>query len=284
MRKTEIKKIEKNIAITIVLTGLMFFAVSMNVTANDISAETVFRQLNEARTLAGLAPLAQNDRLNEAAQAKLQDMLDNNYFEHTSPSGIEPWFWFGKSRYIYTYAGENLAMDFRTAEAEQAAWMKSPTHRENILNVNFQEVGIAVRQGMINGHATTIAVQEFGARKDFPIFARGSETSNGKILGAEDFNLASIGSKFDATFVEGINNQFAAGPISGWTLILFGIAMSTMGVTAVYLAFDIYKIRKAEKLAQELYHHDVYHISDAEYAKVLDMLAAKSMRLKHHHS
>ncbi|MDO8240357.1 MAG: CAP domain-containing protein [Candidatus Moranbacteria bacterium] len=269
MHLKNIKKIEKSIVASIVMSSLMLFAVSMNVEANDISAESVLKELNGARNAYGLNFLIKNDQLSAAAQAKLDDMLANNYFQHTSPSGVDPWHWLDENGYVYAVAGENLAMDFRTAEAQQKAWMESPTHRKNILNANFQEVGVAVGQGIISGKLTTITVQEFGTRKNFPVLARESaetqgesatEISTGKILGAQKVKLASIGSEF--------NTEFAVGAISGWTMLLFVTAMSLMSVAAIYLAFDIHRIHRDMRLAKELHHQNVYHISEAEYEHI----------------
>ena len=91
-------------------------------------------------------------------------MIKNDYFAHTSPAGINPWFWYEKDGYDYKYAGENLAINFLKAEDQHKAWMASPTHRKNILNDKYQEIGVAVDAGKINGQMAIIAVQEFGAR------------------------------------------------------------------------------------------------------------------------
>lgn len=269
MHLKNIKKIEKKIVASVLMSGLLLFAVSMNVSANDISVESVLKELNGARNAYGLNFLIKNDQLSAAAQAKLDDMLTNNYFQHTSPSGVEPWHWLDEKGYVYVVAGENLAMDFRTAEAQQKAWMESPTHRKNILNANFQEVGVAVGQGMISGKLTTITVQEFGARKDFAVLTgegagmQGeptTEISTGKILGVQNVKLVSIGSKF--------NTEFAVGAISGWTMLFFAMAMSLMSITAIYLAFDIHRIHRDMRLAKKLHHQNIYHISKDDYEHI----------------
>lgn len=283
MHIKNIEKIEKTIVVSILMSSLLFFAVSMNVTANNISPESVLRELNDARTSFGLNLLVRNEQLSKAAQAKLDDMIANNYFEHTSPDGVKPWDWMNKSGYVYTVAGENLAMDFRTAEEQEEAWMESPTHRKNILNSNFQEVGVAVGQGMINGRLTTISVQEFGSRKDFAMLPQendgtGAEQLNGKILGVQ---TSSMPSKLSAIFTNGINATFAVGAISGWTMLLFSIAAALMGASAVYLAFDIHKIHKDMRLARREHHQNVYHVSDEDYIHITNSLLNKSL---HHHS
>jgi hypothetical protein len=43
--------------------------------------------------------------------------------------------------------------------------MASPTHKQNILNERFQEIGVAVGSGKIHGATTTVIVQIFGKPK-----------------------------------------------------------------------------------------------------------------------
>lgn len=109
-----------------------------------------------------LPPLVLNPTLVAAAQAKANDMATKGYFAHTSPEGLEPWHWFKEVRYSFQYAGENLAIDFSDSGDVNKAWMDSPTHRDNILDPHFIEVGIATAQGMYQGRLTTFVVQEFG--------------------------------------------------------------------------------------------------------------------------
>jgi len=118
---------------------------------------------NKERVFQGLQPLEINEKLVQAAQQKAQDMLDNGYFAHTSPGGITPWHWFDVVGYNYVAAGENLAKDFTDSQFLHRAWMNSSSHRDNILNGNYQEMGIVVVEGEINGRSTVLAVQMFGA-------------------------------------------------------------------------------------------------------------------------
>lgn len=127
-----------------------------------VTSSSLAEMTNKERVALGLNPLNVNQQLVQAAQAKAQDMLNNNYFDHTSPSGITPWSWLGKVGYKYVTAGENLAKDFTDSEFVHQAWMNSPSHRKNILNSNYQEIGIAVVEGTINGKNTILAVQFFG--------------------------------------------------------------------------------------------------------------------------
>jgi|GEM_PF-6717878 len=131
--------------------------------ASEITSENVIKYVNEARAKEGLAELQISEKLTAVATAKVNDMVAEHYFAHTSPKGLTPWHWFELKGYDYKYAGENLAINFTTAEAEQLAWMKSPTHRKNILHENYREIGVAVAAGEVNGTLGIIAVQEFGA-------------------------------------------------------------------------------------------------------------------------
>jgi hypothetical protein len=106
--------------------------------------------------------LALNDKLTQAAQMKADDMAQKHYFAHTSPTGITPWFWFQQASYPFAFAGENLAVDFTESKNVEDAWLASPTHRENILDARFTEIGIATAEGYLEGKSTTFVVQMFG--------------------------------------------------------------------------------------------------------------------------
>jgi hypothetical protein len=90
-------------------------------------------------------------------------MVDNDYFAHTSPQDVDPWHWLEEVEYQYKYAGENLAMDFSSAAAVHKAWMKSESHKDNILSSKYTEIGVAVLEGTIENRQTKVAVQFFGA-------------------------------------------------------------------------------------------------------------------------
>jgi hypothetical protein len=127
-----------------------------------VTSSELIEMANNERVANGLEPLNINDKLIQAAQNKAQDMIENSYFAHTSPLGTSPWYWFDKAGYNYIAAGENLAKDFTDSKYLHKAWMKSPSHRDNILNEKYQEIGIAVIEGKINGKDTVVAVQLFG--------------------------------------------------------------------------------------------------------------------------
>lgn len=117
---------------------------------------------NADRTSQGLATLTVSPVLTAVAEAKAADMAEKGYFAHTSPEGKTPWYWFKEKGYTFTYAGENLAIDFHESPDVQRAWMQSPTHRANIVGTQFTEIGIATREGLYQGRPTTYVVQVFG--------------------------------------------------------------------------------------------------------------------------
>lgn len=113
----------------------------------------------------GLKPLNLNENLSLAALEKAEDMFSHGYWAHNAPDGTTPWKFIYEADYNYLYAGENLARDFNDSSSVVSAWMKSKTHRDNILNANYQDIGFAVVNGKLNGKETTLVVQMFGAEQ-----------------------------------------------------------------------------------------------------------------------
>ncbi|HOK35422.1 MAG TPA: CAP domain-containing protein [Candidatus Pacearchaeota archaeon] len=132
----------------------------------EVNRVTLLDLANKERQNLNLNSLKEDPKLDEAAYLKAQDMLENDYFAHTSPSGISPWYWFEVVGYDYQYAGENLAIDFLDSEELHTAWINSPSHRANILSPNFKDIGIAVVKGDFKGRETTVVVQLFGAPRE----------------------------------------------------------------------------------------------------------------------
>lgn len=131
--------------------------------ATSISAEEVISLSNQQRVSNGLEPLSTNTALTNAARAKAQDMIANNYWAHVSPSGKTPWDFIDDTGYSYSTAGENLAKDFDTSSGAVNGWMNSPGHRANILNASFKDTGIAVINGTLQGSETTLVVAMYAA-------------------------------------------------------------------------------------------------------------------------
>lgn len=131
-------------------------------TTSSITRERIIELTNFERAKNGLPPLAENDSLDRAATAKAANMFEENYWAHFSPSGKDPWGFILSSGYKFSVAGENLAKNFTNSEDVVVAWMNSPSHKENIINSKYKEIGIAVEDGVLNGEGTTLVVQMFG--------------------------------------------------------------------------------------------------------------------------
>ncbi|KKU89267.1 MAG: hypothetical protein UY20_C0014G0010 [Candidatus Yanofskybacteria bacterium GW2011_GWA1_48_10] len=132
--------------------------------AAQISPEEIIRLTNIQRTSAGLSEVKLDTKLSAAAAQKAADMFARNYWAHISPVGTQPWYFITESGYSYRYAGENLARDFSDAKSVVDAWVASPSHRENLLNSRYQDIGIAIIDGQLEGRETTLVVQFFGTK------------------------------------------------------------------------------------------------------------------------
>ena len=108
----------------------------------------VVRLVNEIRQQNGLNPLTENWELSRVARYKSQDMLDNRYFSHTSPTYGSPFQMIKAFGLSYRTAGENIAKGYAAPQAVVNGWMNSSGHRANILNVSYTQIGIGyVAQG-----------------------------------------------------------------------------------------------------------------------------------------
>lgn len=124
---------------------------------NTLVANQILSLVNSERAAAGLSPLTLSSNLNYAATLKAQDMADNNYFSHTSPTYGTPFQMLQTLGISYRAAGENIAKGQKTAEAVMTAWMNSEGHRANILSSSYGKLGV----GYVNQNGTTYWVQIF---------------------------------------------------------------------------------------------------------------------------
>ena len=118
-------------------------ATSTNMNSDE---KEVFDLINKQRIQNGLAPLKENIELQRVARIKAQDMVNNNYFSHTSPTYGSPFDMLKSFKISYNTAGENIAGNSSNSSAV-TAWMNSPGHRANILNSSFNQTGIGVVTG-----------------------------------------------------------------------------------------------------------------------------------------
>ncbi|MFZ2153450.1 MAG: CAP domain-containing protein [Microgenomates group bacterium] len=139
--------------------------------SSEITVQKVIDQTNLLRKEAGLPRLVYNPILSQSAASKAADMFAANYWAHNSPSGRTPWDFFKAAGYKYSLAGENLAKDFYDTDSMMKAWMNSPTHRDNIVNSKYKEIGIGVVNGVLGGVKTTLVVQHFGTPQSGVVYS-----------------------------------------------------------------------------------------------------------------
>ncbi|WP_246203842.1 CAP domain-containing protein [Pallidibacillus pasinlerensis] len=101
---------------------------------------------NQQRKSNGLKPLTADPALSNVALKKSQDMEQNNYFSHTSPTYGSPFDMIRDFGIDYKSAGENIAQGQKTPEEVVKAWMNSEGHRANILNANFTHIGVGFEE------------------------------------------------------------------------------------------------------------------------------------------
>lgn len=150
------------VAVKIFTFSQIFLGPAIPAFSSAIIPENIISLTNESRISFGLKALAENAILSQAAQNKADDMALKGYFAHKSPDGKLPWDFIESAGYNYIMAGENLAVNFFSAENVSDAWMNSPAHKVNILNKNFEEIGIGIARGEHSGKASTFVVQMFG--------------------------------------------------------------------------------------------------------------------------
>ena len=102
----------------------------------------VIRLVNEIRAENGLKPLTANWELSRIARYKSEDMSDNRYFSHTSPTYGTPFQMIKAFGLSYRSAGENIAYGYGTPAAVVNGWMNSSGHRANILNASYTQIGV----------------------------------------------------------------------------------------------------------------------------------------------
>ncbi len=175
-------------------TSVKNLNVLLPVTSNEgegtLSASGIISDTNSERRKVNLPNLSRNEKLTSSAEAKLQDMFQNQYFAHVSPSGENVSNVVNRAGYDYIVVGENLALGLFPSDASVvAAWMASPGHKKNILDSRYKEIGIAVGSGVYQGRKQWLIVQHFGK----PLSSCPSpSTSLKKTITEESQNLSAL--------------------------------------------------------------------------------------------
>ena len=124
-------------------TGSGQTTVSSNMNADE---KELFDLINKQRTNNGLQALKEDQEVQRVARIKAQDMVNNNYFSHNSPTYGSPFDMLNSFKISYKTAGENIAGNSSNSAAV-TAWMNSSGHKANILNSSFNYTGIGVVTG-----------------------------------------------------------------------------------------------------------------------------------------
>lgn len=157
--------IKKTAYFPIFLVILGIFLLPKNAYLSSITPDNIISLTNAERQKAGLNPVRLNSQLTAAAEKKAQAIYENQVFAHNI-NNRKFSEWVKEASYDYAYVGENLAINFMTSEGVVAAWMASPTHRKNVINENFDEIGLAVLDGKFENSDSIIIVQIFGKTKN----------------------------------------------------------------------------------------------------------------------
>ncbi|TVY02380.1 hypothetical protein FPZ45_06960 [Cohnella terricola] len=110
-------------------------------------ASQVLDLVNQERSKAGLSALSMDDKLSKMAMAKAQDMFNNKYFDHNSPTHGSPFDMMKEYGITYNSAGENIANGQPSPTQVMHDWMNSPGHKANIMNNSYTHIGIAYYNG-----------------------------------------------------------------------------------------------------------------------------------------
>lgn len=125
----------------LIYPGQVLIIPQLDSTVSSFESEVV-RLVNEIRVEQGLKPLTANWELSRVARYKSQDMMDNRYFSHISPTYGTPFQMIRAFGLSFRTAGENIAYGQRTPQAVVNAWMNSSGHRANILNSSYTQIGV----------------------------------------------------------------------------------------------------------------------------------------------
>ncbi|MGI5827894.1 MAG: CAP domain-containing protein [Patescibacteria group bacterium] len=207
----------------------------------NLDASEIINLVNQKREEAGLKPLKTNEQLTKAAENKLLDMFQFGYWDHFSPAKRPPWTFILDSGYDYHYAGENLAKDFTDTEALVEAWLNSAPHKANILSDKYEDIGVAIAQGKLNGKHTVLVVQMFGTPfklEDYEALKQNSKLQqevSTPVLESKQNSINTI-----------LANRFLA------TKIVAGI---TVLVLLISIATDIVRQGKSHKISRKHWGH-----------------------------
>lgn len=234
----------------------------------DIPVQELLADTNQERAANGLPPLVLNQDLSNAAAAKAQNMLTENYWAHFAPDGTSPWSFIKNSGYDYIYAGENLARGYTSASDVVKAWMASPGHKANILSDNYHDIGFAVETGNLTGEDTVLVVQMFGSENSTTEVAdvgKSATTQSESSIPAITLTISPVptNAAFEVTqsVISKVNPGVAAAvsrPLINSTSFSKNLAGIVIVILLIALLIDLVIIQK--KKIFRLVSHNIDHI------------------------
>lgn len=120
--------------------------------------KNLFEVINAERKKLGIPELIFDTTLSDVALSHSTDMAKRDYIDHTDPDGVGPFDRIDKASVSYVAAAENIASGFATAEKVLASWLNSPKHSANILNAEFNKIGVGYYAGGSNGTYWTVVL------------------------------------------------------------------------------------------------------------------------------
>lgn len=225
----------------------------LGITAN-IDQKKLIELTNIERQKKGFSQLFENEALDKAAALKAQNMFTENYWAHFAPSGKTPWDFILGSGYRFTFAGENLAKNFYQSDAVVAAWMASPTHRDNLLNPKYKDIGIAVAEGVLNGQKTTLIVQMFATNTGVNIAP--AVDVQGKEIAVPQKDLQETPALAAVIQTNAQTKQFEnlQKPLVDPFLVSKTLAFGVIGLLVFLLAADLWVLRKRGVFRMSSHH------------------------------
>lgn len=113
--------------------------------------------VNRDRRAYGLKPLEIDMRLTRLARLKSQDIVNNNYFAHVSPTYGTAFDMFRANNISFLRGGENLSKAGNVI-VSQMRLLNSPNHRANLLTPQYTHIGIGI---VDNNPSGIVATQMF---------------------------------------------------------------------------------------------------------------------------
>ncbi len=242
--------------------------------ATEMSPNNLLTITNQHRASNDGQPLQINSKLTEAAQRKAQDMAQRNYWSHTTPDGEQPWVFVDQVEYRYIKAGENLAYGFLTSEQTINGWMNSPSHRENMLDNSFSEVGFGFVNAVDyqNSEAETIVVAMYAQPLDNTNLAQADDPVENEPIAAPSISMEVPANTSDVQAVTRLESII--GERFAWAT--FGLGILSGGAASGMLISHGIRLRKfLQKGGDFIMHHPMLDVCLASLLLLTAFMADK---------